>query len=423
MTTAPGGCPACGAELVGGGDFSVWCAACDWNVDPDPPPASRRLRGWWERRQNTLALNLADDVRGRQRIRRAGLGVRAAVWLASGLVHVVTLSLLAAAVLTLLAGGPLAGRLVFAGVLLALFLVIQPLKLSARLPGGLVVDRTTAPNLFALIDRVATAVGTTPVKRVLISSRYNAAYLKDRRRRPTMEIGVPLWVVLTPQERVALLGHELGHRVNGDLRDLAFVAYALHTLDNWIRLFNPGGVRVIVMSGGDPARGLVNLAELMLPVVLFPVTLLLSLIGGCLELLAMRQGQRCEYYADEMGARAAGTPAAAGLEDKSLISDACMRQLRHLIRFQSSQNPWQGLAAFVQSMPPTELERLRRQARKRLHRIDTTHPPTALRLDYVNSLPEQSGSVQADADQMRLINAELNAAAERVTARLRSAYA
>jgi Zn-dependent protease with chaperone function len=307
--------------------------------------------------------------------------------------------------------------------MLALFSVIQPLKWSSRLPTGRIVDRATAPNLFALIDAVAKAVGTTPVKRVFVTGRYNAAYLKDRRRRPMMEIGVPMWVVLTPQERVALLGHELGHRVNGDLRDLAFVAYALDTLENWIRLFNPGGVRVIVMSGGDPARGLVNLAELLLPVVLFPVTLLLSLVGGFLELMAMRQGQRCEYYADEMGARAAGTTAAAGVEDKALIADACMRQLRHLIRFQPSQNPWQGLVAFVQSMPPTELERLRRQARKRLHRIDTTHPPTALRLDYVNSLPEDCGAVHANADQMRLVNAELSAAAERISARLRSAYA
>src|SRR5690242_3018381 len=98
VPTDPGACPTCGGALVGGGDFSVWCPTCEWNVDPHPPAPPGRLSDWWQRRQNDLALRLAESVRGRQRLRRSGLGVRAVVLLAATLVHLLTLALLAAAV-------------------------------------------------------------------------------------------------------------------------------------------------------------------------------------------------------------------------------------------------------------------------------------------------------------------------------------
>lgn len=429
MTTAAGACPACGGELVGGGDFSVWCPACDWNVDPDPPKPAGRFTGWWRRRQNALALNLAASVRSGQRIGRSGLGVRFAVWATSALVHLVTLALLVAAVLTLLASGPLVIRLIIAAFLLGMFLVVQPVRRRTAMPGGLVLDRDNAPRLFGLIDQVATSAKSKPVSRVLVSGRYNAAYLKDRRRRPTIEIGVPLWVVLSPQERVAMLGHEIGHRVNGDLRDQAFVAYAIDSLRNWLSLVRSPGMpawrqramgRRIHQSTG---QGAVAFAEMLLPIVLFPVTAVIGLLGTTLSLMAMRQGQRCEYRADEVAARVGGSDAAGGVVDKLLIADACRMELRQIIRFRGSQNPWLALPGFVESLPETEWERLRRRGRQRLHRIDITHPPTALRADYVQALPRTEPAVTVDSDLMRAINQELNSAAERVTATLRSNYA
>ena len=347
----------------------------------------------------------------------------------AGLVNLVTLALLAAAILTLLASGPLAVRLLVALFLVGIFLVVQPVRRKRALPAGVVLDREAAPALFGLLDKVAAAAGSRPVRQVLVSGRYNAAYLKDRRRRPTVEIGVPLWVVLSPQERVAMLGHEIGHRVNGDLRDKAFVAYALTSLQNWIGLVrSPGATpwRQQAMSRRrtrSTGHGLVGLAEMVLPVLLFPLTLLLGLLGTTLNLLAMRQGQRCEYRADEVGARVAGTNAAAGVADKLLIADACRLELRQVVRFRSSQNPWQALSAFVEALPETEWDRLRRQARKSLHRIDRTHPPTALRADYLKALPPSEPKVAVDANLMQVINQELNGAAERVTTRLRADYA
>jgi Zn-dependent protease with chaperone function len=426
VTTQAGRCPKCGCELVGGGDFVAWCRECGWNVDPSPPEPAGRLRSWWLDRQNRLALRLAGSLNGRDRIERGGRAVRLAVWLSAAGVHLVTVGLLVVAVVLMLSTWALGVRIVLGLFLLALFVVVQPFRRHSSLPEGTVVSRAEAPVLFDLIDRVSAAVGTTPVSRVIITAEYNASYLKDRRRRPIMAIGIPLWVVLSPQERVAVLGHELGHRVNGDLRDLAFVHYALATLTHWWHLFHSPGTpawRQNVHARPTTQRGMVVLAEMLLPLVLFPITLLISALAGALELLAQRQGQRCEYIADQVSALAAGADAAATLTDKLLIAQTCVRELRQIVRFQRGTNPWQALAAYVASLPDTEWERLRRLARLRLHRIDTTHPPSALRHNFLKQLPPSHAAVVADAGRMQAINAELNAGATAAAAWLRSALA
>jgi Zn-dependent protease with chaperone function len=55
------------------------------------------------------------------------------------------------------------------------------------------------------------------------------------------------------------------------------------------------------------------LAELVLPLVLIPLSLLVGTFGNGMQLLANRQGQRSEYYADDLSAATAGTAAAASL--------------------------------------------------------------------------------------------------------------
>ncbi|WP_394621558.1 M48 family metallopeptidase [Lentzea sp. JNUCC 0626] len=77
--------------------------------------------------------------------------------------------------------------------------------------------RDDAPTLFALLDRVAATVGTQLRDHVALDADFNAsAFTHGWLRRRTLTIGLPMFGVLTPQQRVALLGHEFGHFVNGD---------------------------------------------------------------------------------------------------------------------------------------------------------------------------------------------------------------
>jgi len=136
--------------------------------------------------------------------------VRASVWASAAAIHALTLGVLVAAVLIFVSDLWLPIRIVIGGLLVGLFASVQPFHRS-REEREFVLDRDDAPELFGLVDQVATSVGTTGVHRNIVSSDYNASYSRQRRQ-PTLEIGLALWVVLLPEERIALLGHEMGHR-------------------------------------------------------------------------------------------------------------------------------------------------------------------------------------------------------------------
>jgi hypothetical protein len=56
-TTQP--CPQCGAEISADGRFIIWCATCDWNVEPASPKEERRRL---ERARRTLARRHGEKV-------------------------------------------------------------------------------------------------------------------------------------------------------------------------------------------------------------------------------------------------------------------------------------------------------------------------------------------------------------------------
>jgi hypothetical protein len=63
---------------------------------------------------------------------------------------------------------------------------------------------TTAPSLYAVLRSLATATGTRPVKTVVVTTLPRISIT-----RRTLRIGLPLWAGLEPQQRLAVLAHEL----------------------------------------------------------------------------------------------------------------------------------------------------------------------------------------------------------------------
>lgn len=59
------------------------------------------------------------------------------------------------------------------------------------------------------------------------------------RRRRLLKLGLGLWEITGPQQRIALLGHQLGHYANGDMRHGLVVANALRSLNMWLYLMEP----------------------------------------------------------------------------------------------------------------------------------------------------------------------------------------
>ncbi|MFF3940499.1 M48 family metallopeptidase [Streptomyces phaeofaciens] len=414
-TTQP--CPECGTEIRGDSRFAAWCAACDWNVDPNEPrPETGRL----ERAERALARRhgeqlLGEMLSGREpRPRRDASAVTATALALT--VHGVTLALAAGGVWCVVVGRGGAG-MVAGLVLLVLAWALAP-RVSQLPDDRPVLLRPDAPELFALVDEVARTVGTRSVHAIAVDGSINAGVTTyGVRGRRLLVLGMPLWEVLTPAERIALLGHELAHYANGDTRNGLVVGTALRTLSLWHHTLQP-------ISHPSAIEMAVNALYVM-------PRLLVRGVLALLVRLTSRAGTRAEYLADRLAARTASTQAAVGLMDRLLITGPLGLLLRSeanraaLGGARSAREAraradelWDLLTAYAASVPDHEYERQRRAGARRGHQVDATHPPTHLRRACLLAGEPVAAAVMPQERRTERIAAELAAARTEVARRL-----
>jgi len=401
-------CPECGAEIPTNHGFVQWCAVCDWNVDPGQPeePAGRleilRRRLARQHGERLLAEVMTDDA---LRPRRDAAGLLAlALALA---VHGVTAALFVGGLLLVVLGWGSALPLLGALCLLVTW-TLRPR--FARLPkDGLVLHRADAPELFALIDEVAATVGTTGVHAVSVTEEINASVSEyGLRRRRLLTVGLGLWEVLGFEQRIALLGHELGHYANGDTRHGLVVGNALESLDTWRYLMSP-------VRRPSPVESVFNALYLL------PRSAVVGVLM-VLDHLTLRATQRGEYLADSFAARCGSTDAAVGLMDRLLVSGSAetvllresnalrSRRTRAAKDGEAAEGLWERLAAHMDAIPASEYERQRRCGTLRGHSVDSTHPPTHLRRARLLAATALPAAVTLDASRRAALQAELSGA-------------
>ncbi|MFI6295548.1 hypothetical protein ACIBEJ_28410 [Nonomuraea sp. NPDC050790] len=117
------------------------------------------------------------------------------------------------------------------GLLLAVGVMLRP-KLG-RLPADAeVLSRSAAPELYRAATRVAESLAVKPPAVVAIMDLgVDATYTRiGLRRTPVLVIGLPLWLALTPRQRVTLLARACAGGVIGEG---LVVGEALSTLADW----------------------------------------------------------------------------------------------------------------------------------------------------------------------------------------------
>lgn len=402
-------CPHCGAPLHEDAGFTVWCDRCDWNVDPYPPATEALSR--LDRLEHRLARRyserlFAEVTKGPPlRPHRDVSSVLAQVL--AGIVHASTLVLVGVGLWFVFGG--LGFVLAFIGVLmLAIAVVLRPR--IARLPEHVFfLERAEAPELFVLVDEVAAAAGTQGVSRIAVDREFNASVtVFGVRRRRLLTIGLPLWEILSSDQRVALLAHEFGHFSNGDLRHGGIVQSAIFSLSAWCYLLAPE-------EDADNAFAIVVTVFTFLPYVTILGLLLL------MSQVTLRSSQRGEYLADRLGARVGGTAAAIGLQDRTLLDSFVERAIVRVNARQRSvardgiapapkpEELWDRLANEVAAVPEHEFERLRRAGAKRGQSVDSTHPPTHLRREVLSLIPPMPPEVVVESARAIRIEAEFAA--------------
>jgi heat shock protein HtpX len=237
-----------------------------------------------------------------------------------------------------------------------------------------VLSRDQAAALFQLVDEVAAAIGAPAPEVIAVDEKFNAyATSVGVRRRRVLCIGLPLWGVLQPQERVALLGHELGHFVNGDVRRQLLTQPAFTMLGSAADLIRPVDTG---MNGiGEMLAAAVQAFAARM---LFGMHLLLVWTG-------LRDAQRAEYLADELAATAAGSGAVADLMDASLIRDVIEMVVRREARAGRGLAGWHTAIAETRAASAGRRPLLRQLSIRDQTSLFSSHPPAGLRIQMVNA--------------------------------------
>lgn len=416
-------CPQCASVLVSERGAALWCPRCEWGLETFEP--ARRAHDFafaWQRR---LMFRLAYRLNARQfralsgqRTSRVGFNwPRLALVAISVAMFALVLGLLASGVGIIVAVYP--GFRMSAGVvLIAVGLFLLP-RFGRLDPYADVVTREHAPALHALIDRVAAAVDAPRPHIVQVHSGFNAsssAY--GLRRRRVIRLGLPMWAALAPQERVALLAHELGHFVNGDVRRGPLTSLAFGTLGNLSSLTRPNARR-----GGARLRGRfgdLGLGEALASVIMGVLHQFFAWAQTAVTCIGLRSTQRAEYLADESAARAAGTDAAVGLVDSLVAADTLQVTVRRAARLDPSPQAWLAAAETARSDIAPRLARLRQLSVRDEASLLRTHPPSGLRVKMLKVRPRLEPQVTLTPAEAARIDEELAAPYRTVCHNLRN---
>ncbi|GAB3863506.1 M48 family metalloprotease [Dactylosporangium cerinum] len=333
---------------------------------------------------------------------RAGTAGSRVLLISSILLYGLILALLAAGIwlCTISVPGAIAGLLV-----IGVAVLLRPR--FDRVPKyATEVTESAAPQLHALVREVAGAAGA-PVPRIYIEGDAfdAAAGLVGLRRRPVLVVGLPLWNALPRQSRVALLGHELGHFVNGDPRRRLLTQPSLIGLAELDALLEPESARD---TGGWSdgflvvwiVRPLLNLVKLVLRALLWaPRT--------ALAVLALREGQRAEYRADLVAARMAGRAATVELLDTLVVMDSLAMLIMRDARAGRPVAEWPQTTVRLLAEVRPQLAVRREAATLRETALFASHPPSGLRARLVDATALESAAVVLDPVRNERIDAEL----------------
>lgn len=281
----------------------------------------------------------------------------------------------------------------FLGVLILLFAwlaVPRPYQ-----PEGQEVSAQDAPELHALVGRVAAELGVARPVRVVLDGQANASMgLAGWRREPVLALGLPLWWSLSPQGQVGLIAHELAHLRNGDPARGGVVALAFSVLERMAHALLPDGIS--------------RSKEGLIPMVTNALMTLLALVPlGAARLLAWLIGadsQAAEFRADLMAARVAGSEAMVVLLDRlhmAHLLDSALHKQRHMPERPHAFAEY----AFMLDHLPQEQWVAQRAALGRTS-LDDSHPATSDRLQVVLSRP-QPGTVHLAPKTAEWIRLEL----------------
>jgi Zn-dependent protease with chaperone function len=130
--------------------------------------------------------------------------------------------------------------------------------------------------------------------------------------------------------------------------------------------------------------------------------------------VSLRDSQRAEYLADELGAKAGGTAAAIRCDEQFLIVAAVDTVVRREARNGNGAAAWRAAAMVARTNLAPELPALRQLSRRNDVSLFASHPPTGLRIAMYERRPARPAAVVLTETDRARMDDELATHYERV---------
>jgi heat shock protein HtpX len=367
-------CPQCRAMVPVYEGYTTWCDKCNWNVEiMELPPVYDLFDKLFISVNQKSSQRLFEKMVQEQTLKTKLTGTKIAAFFLAGCVHLITFSFAAIGILFIAITLP---SLIGLFVAVPLFLITWVLLPNLSKLSGDTIPREQYTTLYQIIDRINQALNGPNVDGVYPEIYLNAAYGQyGWKRRRILFLGLPLFAILNEREKVALLSHELAHGVNGDPSRGFFIGTAMYTLNQWYTVLyalSRNQVGIWFFSW------VINLISLLLEGIVW-------VLGYILNYLLWQDSQRAEYLADYLAATISGTEAQLTLLDKLHLKDGFKISLTRAYLNRDGDNFFAEFQQRINRIPSREVERIRRAEKLANSRIDTTHPPTAHRVDFLKA--------------------------------------
>lgn len=301
-------------------------------------------------------------------------------------------------------------------VLLAAFgLVVAPIKLRRRTEGW---TRDDAPQLFALIDAIATELAIRPPRRLVVTPHYDVE--ADVR---TMRVGLPLWSALSPTGRHALLAYAVALTAPDDPRAAPVFTAAAASIGDWLYLLQPDSERsrrrrpIRTITGLVRPTSSVGISELLLPVALAPLFVSVHGLRVAIAAGLLPGGQRAGYRAIARAVSVAGVDGVIELLTALLMHERVGQETSLAVR-RGNADLIDVARLYLAVLEPNVREAVLTNSRKADLEPRGNGPPPALLTDFVAATASAT-PVRTPVEAITAADAEMQRNRDDINHRLR----
>jgi Zn-dependent protease with chaperone function len=407
-------CPNCSSSIEVTEGYVKWCEHCLWNLKPYEETnkgniVDRIYKNIGRRVGKELFQTMLKSSSMKPRITVAKL-LALIISYAVYSISIISIVLMAYLIINF-------GINVVSG-LLSLFLMgitIVSFPRFNKVPKG-IISRSEFPALYKLLDSITKASNSKDVYGIVINDEFNASYTEiGLKRRKIVTIGLPLFYILSNEEKVALLSHEIAHGINGDIRRGLITGTALNTLIEWYEIISPD-------SNVDDAWGYIPVVSTITKLIMLAFSKIILLVITTLIYLVHNDSQRAEYLADYIGASISGTNEMKALLDKMHLGIYSRIALQKTVLSSGKTNFFHEILEQVNMIPKKEFERIKLVERMEESKLDVTHPPTAYRISLMEQQKSFSPKITLSESDSFQIEKEMDLAKNNIEKKLINDY-